>query len=156
MTTILHSFYASLSDPVPVSANKLYTTFRGKRVLTAAGRDFKSALTREVAEAVSRLPWRDAVDAVYVHGAHVELAITVHFPLLNKSWKPGHKTKSGQLQSRYLKRDATSYVKATEDAVVDGTGIDDSASMETTVRKFHSDKPFIEVAYLVIQGERHG
>lgn len=150
---VLYEFYASLSDPVPVSVNKLYTTFRGKRVLTKAGRDFKAALTREVAAAVLPLGWKGAVDAVYLHRAYTQLAVTVHFPLLNKSWKPGAKTKSGELQSPYLKKDATSYVKATEDAVVDGTGIDDSAAMATTVRKVHSEGVWIELVYRVIAAE---
>lgn len=46
--------------------------------------------------------------------------------------------------------DATNYVKLIEDAVVRGTGIDDSAHIETLVRKVHNNTdPHIKISYRV-------
>jgi hypothetical protein len=151
MSAPQHAFYASLSEPCPVSVNNLYTTFRGKRVLTKAGRAFRDALVSEVSAAVTPLRWGDAVAAVYERRAHVRFGITLHLPIFNKSWKPGGKTKSGELQSPFKRQDATSYIKLTEDAVVLGTGIDDCCYLSVHVEKFDSTIPFIEVAFEVIE-----
>lgn len=153
MGQVTHGFYVSMDEPTPVSSNNLYATFHGKRVMTKEGRAFKDALTAVVAERIALLPWKDAVDAVYVRGGYARLSIALHLPLRNASWKPGAHTKGGGLQSPYKKKDGTSYVKAIEDAVAEATGIDDSCQMRTTVEKVHSDVPFIEVSYEIVEGE---
>ena len=149
--TILHSFLVSMENPAPPSVNELYTTgFHGKRVLSRKGQIFKDALTSAVVDEVMLLGWRKAVDDVYDGGAWVELTIVVQTGIFNKSWKPGRKTEKGARSSPYKKKDASSYTKVIEDAVVAGTGIDDSCHLDVRIRKV--DGPLrTEVAYEIHQ-----
>ena len=150
---ITHGFYVSMNEPIPVSSNNLYATVRGMRVMTREGRAFKDALSAIVAEHIAALSWKDAIDAVYVRGGHARLYVSLHLPIRNKSYKAGAQTKKGGLQSPYKKKDASSYLKAIEDAVAEATGIDDSCQMRTAVEKSHSDKPWIEISYEIMEGE---
>lgn len=151
MTEVLHSFYVALWEPRPPSVNNMYRTgFRGRRVLSKAGQEFKSAMTAAVVAEVMAMPWKRAIDAVYFQGAGVRCVLGLNLPIFNNSWKPGGITEKGNLQSPYKKLDGTSYIKALEDAVVDGTGIDDSCHLSFTVEKIDSSTPFVEIAYEVI------
>lgn len=145
------SFYISMSDPAAPSINKMYSTGRhGQRFLTKEGAAFKAALTRMVAEEVSMLPWVNAVDEVYLRRGFVRISIGIHTKLFNASWKPGKKLPSGNMQSPYQQIDAPNYGKAVEDAVADGTGIDDSCNLTTTYNKLDGSK-LIEVYYEVLR-----
>ena len=136
--------------------NNLYTTgFRGKRVLSKQGIAFKSALTAAVAEECMRRRWKLAVDEIYARSGHVEVHISVHKKIFNESWKPKGKTKKGARQSPYKKLDATSYIKAIELAVVDGTGIDDSAHLMFVTHKGRSDREFSRLLRLYEGEEYH-
>lgn len=149
---VVASFYVAMSEPEAPSINALYSTGRhGQRFLTKAGAAFKSALTRAVAEEVIALSWNTAVDAVYKERAYIRLCLCLHVDLYNHSWKPGGRTKGGDLQSPFKSIDGPNYSKAIEDAIADGTGIDDSAHMEVTVRKINGPK-HIEIFYEVLRG----
>jgi hypothetical protein len=155
---VLHSLYVSISEPSPPSVNHLYTNgYRGRRVLSKAGVTFKTALTSVVAQECMFMPWKQVVDDVYEERAWVRMVIVVHAGILNGAWKPKSKTAKGSRRSPYKKLDATSYIKCIEDAVADGTGIDDSAHMDVRVLKVHGPVPYVEVAYEVLAyKEDHG
>ena len=152
--SVLYEFSLTIRDPRPVSVNKLYgNTGMGGRRLTAAGRKFKDALTRETATllTIQDPPWNAAIDAVYNQGAYVMLDITLHTKVLNGTWKKGGSlTKKKNRRSPYQLLDASNYVKIIEDALVDGTGIDDSAHLSVRVTKLEDRKdPRIEISYQV-------
>lgn len=141
--------YASLTDSIPVSVNELYTTFRGRTVLKKAGEKFKSDLTRVVASACAGENWLEVVQAVYHEKAWVRLVVVyTSLQWLNASWKPGAITRGGTSQSPYQKKDVSNYMKVIEDAVAEGTGIDDSAHFEATIHK-RVGEPCIEIIYEV-------
>lgn len=144
-------FRAVLRDPPPPSINHLYFNGSHGRVLTKEGRAFKDAMKDAVLQAVASSAWKIAIDEIYERGGYVTLEIRLyrsHF--YNNSWKPGSKTPAGVLRSPYQKLDATNYAKVIEDAVVDGTGIDDSAHLQVTISKTHDPHdPRVEVYYTV-------
>lgn len=151
MAVVLFSFVVTLRDPVPPSVNKMYASGRGgQRFLTKEGAAFKGAMTRAVVTQIAVQPWAQAVDAVYLHKATVHIAISLHMTVFNASWKPGSKTKSGAMQSPYKKQDVLNYGKVVEDAVADGTGIDDSAHFDVHLIKVPGP-PLVEVFYEVVR-----
>lgn len=151
MNTILHSFYVTLYEPRPPSVNNMYRNgFRGKRVLSKAGQEFKSAMTAAVVAEIMTLNWKRAIEDVYLRAAGVRAVLGLNLPIYNNSWRPGGRTEKGNLQSPYKKLDVTSYIKALEDAVVEGTGIDDSCHLSFTGEKIDSQVPFVEIAYEII------
>ncbi len=151
MSRVLHWFYVTMSEPKPPTVNHLYRNgYRGQRVLTKEGEAFKAALTRVVVEECMTLPWKAAFDAVYLEGAGVRLTIGIHASIFNAAWRPGGLTAKGNLQCPYKKMDASNYVKAIEDAVVQGTGIDDSCHIESTIKKLNDDTPSVEVSYEIL------
>lgn len=147
---------AVLYDPAPVSINQLYSSTATRRFLTNKGRAFKEALTAKVAQATwdSPIPWPSVVDMVYKEGGHVDLEILLVLrKILNNSWKPGRVTESGKPQSPYQQIDTTNYTKLIEDAVVLGTGIDDSAHITVATTKIEDPlQPRVEIVYTVIGG----
>jgi Holliday junction resolvase RusA-like endonuclease len=152
---VTHEFYTILGDPEPPSVNRMYTAgYRGRRILSKEGERFKSAMTQCVVQEIAHLPWRQAVDQVYVHGAGVRLVIGLSRNIFVKSWKPGSRTPKGELQSPYQKLDATNYIKVIEDAIVDATGIDDNAHIEVMICKWQGDSPLVEVSYEVFHDPR--
>lgn len=144
-----------LSDPKPVSVNRMYGTRQGRRYLTNEGRTFKDALKAEAVNAclLSSVPWPEVIDSIYKRGYYAELHVQLFLSnLLNKSWKPGGgETKGGAPRSPYTKLDATNYLKLIEDAVSEGVGIDDSCTMQATIVKIPCDEKDIgvHVQYLV-------
>lgn len=145
------SFRAVLRDPAPPSINHLYFNGPHGRVLTKEGRAFKDAMKDAVAQAIAKLKWKTAIDEVYGRKGYVVLVIRLYRDqLYNGSWKPHSKTDSGNPRSPYQRVDATNYAKVIEDAVVLGTGIDDSAHLEVTACKGHDPTdPRVEVDYYV-------
>jgi len=162
MPSPLFSFTVVLRDPKPPSVNAMYSTGRGgTRFLTKEGKAFKDALKSAVSRQLSSLNWKEAVDEVYLRRGWVHLDIAVYIErLYNGSWSPGSRTKptagspKGNLRSPYQRVDAGSYDKIIQDAVVLGTGIDDSAHLNYAVSKAEDpDDPRIEVAYYVYRGD---
>lgn len=139
----------TLRNPAPVSVNDLYTTFRGKRVLTKAGRTYRDGLTAAVSR--SRTDWKTAVDRVYKEGRGAVLLVGLYFPqLTNQSWKSGARTPSGALQEPRKKQDSANYLKIVEDAIVRGSGIDDCNNIIHLVIKGEDGKdPRTEVIYVI-------
>lgn len=145
------SFYVSISEPTPPSVNKMYSTGRqGQRFLTKEGAKFKATLTQIVAQEIAPLSWKDAIDEVYLRRGWVRATVGVHTKLFNESWKPGAKTKGGDMQSPYQKIDDINYSKIVLDAVAEATGIDDSCNLSTTSNKLDGRK-LIEVFYEVMR-----
>jgi hypothetical protein len=154
-------FRVLLSEPRPPSVNAMYSTGRGgARFLTKEGKAFKDALKNAVARETSQMNWKEVIDEVYLRRGWVELDITVYLErLYNMSWTPGGRTKptpsspDGNLRSPYQKVDAGSYDKIIQDAVVMGTGIDDSAHLHYHVSKLEDPSaPRIEVTYYLHRG----
>jgi len=147
-----------LRNPKPVSVNRLYQTGRGgKRFLSKEGEYFKDALRQAVVRAVmeSENLWTETQDLVYISGHYTRLYIDLYLESIrNKSWQPGGgTTSSGGPRSPFKRIDGTNYTKIIEDAVSEGTGIDDSCNMDVRVRKFESPQdPRIEVLFEVTDG----
>lgn len=153
-TEALFSFHAVLMSPAPPSVNHLYRTgYRGSRVLTKEGEHFKAALQQVVVEECMALPWKMAIDAVYLEAAWVRLTIGFNTQILNGSWKPGRRTEKGNPQSPYKRLDASNYIKVIEDAIAKGTGIDDSVHLHVSIVKLPSSSTHLEVAYEVLPKE---
>lgn len=156
---LLAEWSLELRDPKPVSVNKLYVQDGRKRFLTKEGEVFKAALKRHVAVALmssASMKWSYVVNAVYLQGAWVELDITLHLDrVLNGGWKVGgvkSRSKKRDLMSPYKKVDATNYAKIIEDAVAEGTGIDDSAHLCVCIRKkADPDDPRVSLTYRVYE-----
>lgn len=155
-----HTFSLVFKDPKPPSVNAMYSTGRGgARFLTKEGRAFKDALKDAVAQTVASMDWKEAVDEVYLRRGWVAVSICVYLDrLYNKSWTPGSRTAptpsspNGNVRSPYQKVDAGSYDKIIQDAIVLGTGIDDSAHLHCRITKSEGD-PRIEIMYAVYRGE---
>jgi hypothetical protein len=139
----------TLENPAPVSINDLYTTFRGKRQLTKAGRAYRDGLASVVAR--SSLEWKTAVDAVYKEGSVATLLVGLYFKSLNnKSWTPGARTASGALQEPRKKQDSGNYLKIIEDAVVQGSGIDDcNNNVHLILKEEDPVHPRTEIIYII-------
>lgn len=139
-----------MSDPQPVSINKLYTNgMHGQRVLTSAGQKYKSNLSAVVAR--STLDWKRAVDLVYQKGGGATLLVALYFEeLMNKSWKPGGVTKTGNLQQPRQTKDASNYIKLIEDGVSEGSGINDCNNISVLIVKAEDkSNPRTEFVYIV-------
>ena len=149
------SITAVLRDPAPPSVNHMYFNSPHGRVLSSEGRKFKDAMKDAVAQATVTKQWKLAIDEVYEKRGYVVLVIRLYWErLYNGSWKPGSKTDRGNPRSPYQRVDATNYAKVIEDAVVLGTGIDDSAHLEVTVCKAEDSKdPRVEIDYYVYSRE---
>ncbi len=154
---IVAQFEAVVRDPAPVSGNKLYGTARGgRRYLTSEGKAYKAAVKTAVSDAIllCGVVWKIAVDSVYKNGGQGCLEITVWFPeLYNPTWTPGGgKTSTGNSRSPFTKKDVSNYVKITEDGVVEGTGIDDSANMFVSGNKQEDPvDPRVVIRYTVFE-----
>lgn len=146
---------AVLRDPAPPSINHLYFNGPHGRVLTSDGRKFKDAMKDAVAQAVATKKWKSVIEEVYERRGYVVLVIRLYQErLYNGSWKPGSKTSKGNPRSPYQTVDATNYAKIIEDAVVLGTGIDDSAHLEVTIGKAEATgDPRVEIDYYVYSRE---
>ena len=154
MSKVICGFRLEFREVEAPSVNKLYAAGpHGRRILSREGRIFKSALTEAVLATTQHLPWHRAVDAVYQEQAWTRLEVVIHAPIYNGSWKAGGRTEKSNLQSPYKKMDGSNLMKAIEDAVSDGTGIDDSANLAATVRKVHDPMKYIEITYEVLAKE---
>lgn len=143
----------TLSSPPPVSINDAYTTFRGKRNLTAAGRHYKDALGAAIGSAT--LDWKTGHDAIYKQGGWATLEAHLYLTSLrNAAWIPGgSKTKGGKERQPWKVQDASNYVKLLEDAVASGSGIDDCNTMRVCVQKhFDTTNPRIFIRYTIWKG----
>jgi len=148
--------WVRLRDPRPISVNAAYTRARGMVFLSKEGKVFEDALRAEVSQTLmhSQVPWGQVVDLVYKQGGSLALEIWLYTDMLNGAWKVGGGTTSGgktgkpQPRSPYKKMDASNYIKLIEDAVVKGSGVDDSANLDVTICKRHDPvDPRIVIRY---------
>lgn len=139
----------TLENPAPVSVNDLYTTFRGKKNLTKAGKAYRDGLASVVARA--SLDWKRAVEGVYQFQRGATLVVGLYFKSLkNAAWKPMARTPSGALQEPRKKQDSANYLKIIEDGVTQGTGIDDCNNTVHLVYKAEDPvRPRTEIIYIV-------
>lgn len=140
---------ACVESPAPVSVNNLYTHFRGKKNLTKAGRAYRDGLAAAVARAST--DWKTALGYVYQEGRAATLLVGLYFQnLRNRSWQPGMRTTSGALSEPRKKQDSANYIKIVEDAVVQGSGIDDCNNTQHLILKLEDGlRPRTEIIYLV-------
>jgi len=152
----LTEFWSVMRAP-PISINHAYSTGRsGTRFLTTEGRKFKAKLTSLAAleAAEHSVSWNHVVDSVYKNGGKIDLTVWLYFAdLRNKSWRVGGgQTRSGETRSPYQKKDGSNYLKLIEDAISSGTGIDDSANLDVSIKKREDPlDPRIVVRYRVIE-----
>jgi hypothetical protein len=140
----------------PISINAAYSTSRGRRFLTSEGKAFTARLSSVIAKATltANASWKDVVDTVYKNGGGIHLMIDLYLDdLHNPHWVVGgNKTASGAPRPPYKVFDGSNYIKLIEDAVVKGTGIDDSCHLFTGIEKHHDpDDPRIGIVYTVLE-----
>lgn len=164
MSEVLASIEVVFDEAPPVSVNKLYTVFMGKKQLTAEGRHYRAMLSAAVTEALP-FNWGEVVDAAHTLPAYVDLTLVFGVPgFYNKSWRPGQlvvpkKPTKGVEPSRsspYQKKDSSNYVKLTQDAIALATTIDDSFEHRQTIVKRPADKWYVIIEYSVIRDESYG
>jgi len=99
--------------PLPPSINHLYATVNGRRVLSTAGRRFKSLVGQEVlcARATQGDGYRMAT-------SRAPLALDLWFYVIST-----------------LRRDIDGGLKITQDAICEALGINDNRIVEVTLRK---------------------
>ena len=141
-------------DPRPISVNDMYSTARGRRFLTKAGKHYKDAIRETTSKTLIQLcdpTWKEVIDAIYKTGGQVYLGLQLCLDdLWNASWKPGGSlTASGAIRSPYRKVDVSNYFKLIEDAVAEATGIDDSTHTHTEQEKLPHDEPHVIINYKV-------
>jgi len=113
--------------PIPPSINKQYATVNGRRVLSSAGRAYKTQVGQHIGIALAQSPVKPSL----IQRLRSEpLAFSIRF-----------------FFTTALRRDVDSGLKITQDAVCEGIGINDNRIVETHLYK-HVDKlyPRIEVS----------
>lgn len=137
--------------PEPPSVNTSYTTFHGKRTLTAAGRKFKTeVLAGLTAELLTCEPWDRYRTAYFIHGGEVSLTLRYFTVIYNASWVSGKLTKTpkGATRDPYKQVDTLNRVKLVEDAIATATGIDDRACCRHVLEKHHHElEPYVSIEY---------
>src|SRR6266571_342962 len=119
--------------PLPPSINHQYATVQGRRVLSRAGREFKSLVVEEVEN------WLDNhlhVDAALFQ--HHYLALTILFYFRSA-----------------LRRDLDGGLKIAQDALCEALGVNDNLVIEIHLSKrVDRHAPRIEVHLMALAGER--
>lgn len=122
--------------PVPPSINHQYATVNGHRLLSSAGRAYKSYVSRQVwlvlAQSPARFSFRDRLQSG-------PLALTIRFFFASA-----------------LRRDLDGGLKIAQDAVCEGLGLNDNRIVETHLYK-QVDKadPRIEVSLSLLYPPHH-
>jgi crossover junction endodeoxyribonuclease RusA len=101
--------------PLPPSINHHYATVQGRRVLSSAGRRFKTLVGQEV---LCTLAKRKAGRLSSMILTNTPLALDLHFYFTSE-----------------LRRDIDGGLKITQDAVCEALGINDNRIVEVTLRK---------------------
>ncbi len=101
--------------PIPPSINHHYATVNGRRVLSAAGRRFKTLVGQEVICALAK---RKAGRRFFAVKNDSPLALDLRFYFVSE-----------------LRRDIDGGLKITQDAVCEALGINDNRIVEVTLRK---------------------
>ena len=156
----LKSLNWSVTFPeLPVSMNKLYSTYRGKRTLTTAGKSFKARCSEAVRQQLLLTPgWDDAWRLFHTFGGDITLNIVLRTDeLFNKTWlqhrrKGVLETTNTGPRTPYKPMDITNLIKLLEDSVVQGTLIDDCNHTSVAIHKVPtkpSEKTALTVDYIL-------
>lgn len=108
---------------LPPSLNEAYSTFRGRRTLSAKGASYKQLTTLELQRAYPAQVCLIRKDMPY------RVEVNLFFDtMLNKGWPKTAKT-------RYKRLDADNRLKLLLDALSEAVGIDDAQFLEVSVTK---------------------
>jgi crossover junction endodeoxyribonuclease RusA len=120
-------FSLTLTLPLPPSINHQYATVQGRRVLSAAGRRFKSQVGQEVLYLLARR--RSASRSLQtLDGLRLALDLRFYFVSI-------------------LRRDIDGGLKITQDALCEALGINDNRIVEVNLRKnIDTSAPRMEVS----------
>lgn len=130
---------------LPPSGNKTYTVFRGRKILSAAGRAWlqmaQAHLTKHYAQEILLTPFLQP---------HVPYLLWLQFgtPELENA---GFPTKAA---NRFKKFDASNGVKLVEDLIAKVSGVDDAQNIGVLASKCYSDRPQTEVRIYDLDRER--
>ncbi|MGQ0812630.1 MAG: RusA family crossover junction endodeoxyribonuclease [Nitrospiraceae bacterium] len=105
----------SLTLPVPPSVNHQYATVNGRRLLSAAGRNYKSQVGHHIVLALARTLHREAFHKTLRSDV---LALSIRFYFTSR-----------------LRRDVDGGLKIAQDALCEGLGINDNRIVETHLYK---------------------
>ena len=113
--------------PVPPSINHQYATVNGRRILSSAGRAYKTQVGRQVGAALAQSPARTSLmDRLY--SGPLVLSIRFYF-------------------SSALRRDVDGGLKIAQDALCEGLGLNDNRIIETHLYKdFDKSHPRMEIS----------
>ena len=112
--------------PVPPSINHQYATVNGRRILSSAGRAYKTQVGRQVGVALARSPARTSL-MDRLHSGPLVLSIRFFF-------------------SSVLRRDVDGGLKIAQDALCESLGLNDNRIVETHLYKdFDKTHPRMEV-----------
>lgn len=111
-------------EGIPPSANNAYATVNGHRILSSAGKKYK---TETKTALVSKFPKELRF---FKDNAPYLICVRFYFAEVeNKGWF------SGKADSRYKRLDVTNRVKLLEDCLKDAAGIDDSQHLRVVLDK---------------------
>ncbi len=105
----------TLSLPVPPSINHQYATVNGRRLLSAAGRQYKAVVGQQVLIALARSPHRDPLLRTLRAN---DLALSIHFYFASP-----------------LRRDVDGGLKIAQDALCEALGLNDNRVTEIHLYK---------------------
>lgn len=122
--------------PIPPSINHQYATVNGRRLLSSAGRAYKTYVGRQVWLALAQSPVKCSLRDPLRFGP---LALTIRFFFASA-----------------LRRDLDGGLKIAQDAICEGLGLNDNRIIETHLYK-HVDKsdPRIEVSLSFLHPPHH-
>jgi crossover junction endodeoxyribonuclease RusA len=121
----------SLTLPIPPSINKHYATVNGRRLLSSAGRLYKTQVGQQVWLALAQSPVRVPLMARLQSG-HLAFSARFFFTSL-------------------LRRDVDSGLKITQDAICEGLGLNDNRIVETHLYKtVDRTNPRVEVSLSLV------
>lgn len=105
----------TLSLPVPPSINHQYATVNGRRLLSSAGRSYKSTVAQQTVVALARSPHKESLLRV-LRSSDLTLAIHFYFALP-------------------LRRDVDGGLKIAQDALCEALGLNDNRVVEIHLYK---------------------
>jgi crossover junction endodeoxyribonuclease RusA len=116
----------TLTLPVPPSINHQYATVHGRRLLSSAGRGYKSTVAQQVLLALARSPHKEALLRA-LRGSSLTLSIHFYF-------------------SSPLRRDVDGGLKIAQDALCEALGLNDNRIVEIHLYKSRdAHQPRIEM-----------
>ena len=131
-----HRIHSRITLPIPPSINHQYATVNGRRLLSAAGRAYKTSVGQQVWLAFAQSPARCSLRDRLHSGP---LALTIRFFFASA-----------------LRRDLDGGLKIAQDAICEGLGLNDNRIIETHLYK-QVDKadPRMEVSLWFLHPPHH-